>query len=189
MSKLSHDKSLFRIGIKIIPANYTQDQVDEVFYKNTQKNIMFRIKLSCVISIFTMLVIIPWVLIKTIHNSSNNSIHIQLLNIIICIQMISCSLIPILVWLYIYQKNLFKNKKEIIHILILIESIVVILINIFLMYVFITLGLSNILQQSHQNSDIIIFSFIVLLVVFICLLVILIYGIYKFIRFLINYFI
>lgn len=177
MSKLELPHSPSIIGIKIIPENYTQEDIDEIMYQYLQSKIKYRMKLSLVFSSITLLLIV-WSIITTYYNPIRTSI--PLFGILLNTQIASFTITPLVLTVYTYQENIFKKRKNNFDLINTLLGLICLISNIIIFYLYVDQSIITFLTQNQGNNGIIITSFIISILVIIISVIGLLYIIYKY---------
>ena len=175
MSKLSLPKSPSHIGIKIIPENYTQEDIDDIMYQYLQSKIKCRMKISLVFSLLILLLIV-WSIVTTSNNPIRTSI--PMFGILMNIQITSFSITPLILTIYTYQETIFEKRKNNFDLINILLGLICITCNIIIFYLYIDLSIVTFLTQNQGNNGIIITSFIISILVIIIFIVTILYLIY-----------
>jgi hypothetical protein len=178
MSKLELPNSPSIIGIKIIPENYTQEDIDEIMYQYLQSKIKCRMKLSLVFSSITLLLIV-WSIITTYYNPIRTSI--PLFGILLNTQIASFTITPLVLTVYTYQETIFEKRKNNFDLINTLLGLICLISNIIIFYLYVDQSIITFLTQNQGNNGIIITSFIISILVITISVIGLLYIIYKYI--------
>ena len=175
MSKLTLPNSPSHIGIKIIPENYTQEDIDDIMYQYLQSKIKCRMKISLVFSLLILLLIV-WSIITTYYNPIRTSI--PLFGILLNTQIASFTITPLVLTVYTYQENIFKKRKNNFDLINTLLGLICLTSNIIMFSLYVDQSIITFLTQNQGNNGIIITSFIISILVIIIFIVTILYLIY-----------
>lgn len=175
MSKLALPKSPSHIGIKIVPDNYTQEEIDNIMYQHLQSKIKFRMKISLVFSLLSLFLIV-WSIVTSYNNPIRSSI--LMFGILMNIQIASFAVMPLVITIYTYQENIFGEDKNNLDIINILLGLICLAANILVFYMYVDTSILTFLTQNQDNNGIIITSFIISILVIIIAIIVVLYLIY-----------